>query len=253
MRPFPTVIVAALALAGCSSTAGADDATTPDGRTFVSVSVDGEQIPGDGPLTVGFDGDRISTFAGCNHGSGTANLADGHIVTQLASTMMACPPPLGDADAWVSKFFGAGPSWSLNGDTLTLKTAGTTVTMQDKKVVDPDRSLAGTTWQVQSLVTSDAVSTSVALEQSKPTLIIAADGTATGSTGCNRFNGHARITGTIIEFGPLVTTKMACVGDVGEVEQAVLRVLGGTVQSAIEADQLRLTRDDGYGLILRAQ
>jgi heat shock protein HslJ len=251
MRPF-LIALAVVASAGCSSTAGADD-QTPDGRTFVSVSVDGEQIPGGGPLTVGFDGDRISTFAGCNHASGTANLADGRIVTQLASTMMACPPPLGDADAWVSKFFEAGPSWSLTGDTLTLKTATTTVTMQDKKVVDPDRPLTGTTWQVQSLVSPEAVSTSAALEQSKPTLTIAADGTAAGSTGCNRFNGHAEITGTTIEFGPLVTTRMACIGDVGEVEQAVLRVLSGRVQSAIDADELRLTRDDGYGLILHAQ
>jgi heat shock protein HslJ len=253
MRPFPTVLAAALTLAGCSATAGADNPATPEGRTFVSVAVDGEQIPGGGPLTVGFDRDRISTFAGCNHGSGTADLADGRIVTQLASTMMACPPPLRDADAWVSKFFQAGPSWSLTGDTLTLKTATTTVTMQDKKVVDPDRPLAGTTWEVQSLVSPDAVSTSAALEQSKPVLTIAADGTATGSTGCNRFTGHAQITDTVIEFGPLITTKMACVGEVGDVEQAVLRVLSGTVQSAIDADELRLTRDDGYGLILRAQ
>lgn len=253
MRPLPIALAAALALAGCSNTVSADNPTTPDGRTFVSVSVDGEQIPGGGPLTVGFDGDQISTFAGCNHGSGAANLADGRIVTQLASTMMACPPPLGDADAWVSEFFAAGPSWSLTGDTLTLKTAATSVTMQDKKVVDPDRPLAGTAWQVQSLVSPDAVSTSAALEQSKPTLTIATDGTTTGSTGCNRFNGQAQITGTTIEFGPLATTKMACVGDVGEVEQAVLRVLDGKVQSAIDADQLRLTRDDGYGLILRAQ
>jgi heat shock protein HslJ len=252
MRPFP-IAFAVLAVAGCSSTAGADDATTPDGRTFVSVAVAGEQIPGGGPLTVGFDGDRISTFAGCNHGSGTADLAGGHIATQLASTMMACPPPLGDADYWVSTFFGAGPSWSLDGDTLTLKTAGTTVTLQDRKVVDPDRPLTGTTWQVQSLVSSEAVSTSAALEQSKPTLTIAGDGTATGSTGCNRFNGHAQITGSTIEFGPLVTTKVACVGEIGEVEQAVLRVLSGKVEATIDADQLRLTRDDGYGLILRAQ
>jgi heat shock protein HslJ len=102
-------------------------------------------------------------------------------------------------------------------------------------------------------VSPDAVSTSAALEQSKPVLTIAADGTATGSTGCNRFTGHAQVTGSTIEFGPLVTTKMACVDEVGDVEQAVLRVLSGRVRSAIDADQLRLTRDDGYGLILRAQ
>ncbi|MDV3125166.1 META domain-containing protein [Mycobacterium sp. 21AC1] len=253
MRLSPLVF-AALVLAGCSANASPDDAT-PDGRTFVSVAVDGEPIPGGGPLTVGFDHNQISTFAGCNHGSGTAELADGRIVTQLATTMMACAPPLGDADAWVSRFFDAQPSWSLDGDTLTLRTDAATVKLQDKNVVYPDRSLTDTTWQVQSLVSAQAVSTSQALEQARPTLKIAADGAVSGSTGCNQITGHATVSGTpaVIEFGPLATTRKACPGELGEVEQAVLRVLDGRVQTAIDSDELRLTREDGNGLILRAQ
>jgi heat shock protein HslJ len=251
MRRLP-IVFATLALAGCSSEATADDAT-PDGRTFVSVAVDGEQIPGGGPLIVGFDSDRISTFAGCNHGSGAADLADGHIATQLASTMMACPPPLGDADTWMSTLFEARPSWSLAGDTLTLKTDAATVTLKDKKVVNPDRSLTGTAWQVRSLVSPEAVSTSAALEQGKPTLTIATDGAVSGSTGCNQFTGHAKVSGTTVEFGPLATTRSACVGGLDEVERAVLQVLNGKMQTKIDADELRLTRDDGHGLILGAQ
>lgn len=254
--PIAFTVLATLALASCSGTGtgNADDAT-PNGRTFVSVSVDGEQIPGGGPLTVSFDGDRISTFAGCNHGSGTVDLADGRIVTQLASTMMGCMPPLDDADTWVSSLFEAQPAWSLDGDTLTLRTDAATVTLQDKKVVDPDRSLTDTTWQVQSLVSSQAISTSQALEQARPTLKIAADGAVTGSTGCNQITGHADVSGSpaVIDFGPLATTRKACPEGFGEVEQSVLRVLDGRVQTAIDADELRLTREDGYGLILRAQ
>ncbi|MFW3117012.1 lipoprotein [Mycolicibacterium mageritense DSM 44476 = CIP 104973] len=254
MRVLPIVI--ALVLAGCSGTESASaDPQTVDGRTFVSVAVDGDQIPGGGPLTVGFDGDRISTFAGCNRGAGTADLADGHIAAQLAMTMMACPPPAGDADAWMSKFFDARPSWTLDGDTLTLRTDAATVTLQDRKVLNPDRPLTGTTWQVHSLVSDQAVTTSVAIEQAKPSLTIAPDGTVTGTTGCNRFNGHAEVSGSgdAVDFGPLAVTKMACAGEIGEIEQAVLRVLTGHVTAAVDADQLRLTRDDGYGLVLRSQ
>lgn len=69
MRLVP-VALAVLALTACANTVNADDQTL-DGRTFVSVEVEGEQIPGGGPLTVQFDGGQISTFAGCNHGSGT--------------------------------------------------------------------------------------------------------------------------------------------------------------------------------------
>ncbi|WP_454789648.1 META domain-containing protein [Mycolicibacterium lutetiense] len=250
LTPFA---VAVLAFVGCSDNAAADD-TDLTGRTFVSVAVDGDQIPGNGPLTVSFDGNRISTFAGCNHGSGTADLSGGRITTsQLAMTMMACPPPVGDSDAWVSKFFDAKPTWSLAGDDLTLRTDAATVTLRDKKVADPDRSLTGTTWQVTSLVSAQAITTSVALEQSKPTLTIADDGAVSGSTGCNRITGHATVSGSSIEFGPLATTRMACPPEVDEIEQAVVRVLKGTVQTTIDADQLKLSGADGNGLVLRAQ
>ncbi|OMC00020.1 heat-shock protein HslJ [Mycobacterium sp. NS-7484] len=248
------IALTVLVVAGCSNGA-ADNHADLNGHTFVSVQVEGEQIPGGGPLTVGFDGNQISTFAGCNHGSGTADLSDGRITTQLAMTMMACPPPVGDSDAWVSKFFEARPTWTHSGDDLTLQTDAAKVTLRDKKVVDPDRSLTGTTWRVVSLVSAQAVSTSVALEQSKPTLTIAADGAVSGSTGCNQITGHATVSGSpaVIEFGPLGVTRKACPPDVDEVEQAVLRVLKGTVQTAIDADELRLTGADGNGLILRAQ
>lgn len=246
--------VAVLAFMGCSDNAAAN-ADELSGRTFISERVEGAQVPGGGPLTVGFDGNQISTFAGCNRGSGTADLAEGRITTRLAMTMMACAPPVGDADGWVSTFFDAQPTWSLSGDTLTLQTDAATVTLRDKKVADPDRPLTGTTWQVTSLVSAQAVSTSVALERAKPTLTIADDGAVSGSTGCNRITGHATVSGSpaVIEFGPLATTKMACPPDVAEIEQAVLRVLNGTVQTAVDADELKLSGTDGYGLVLRAQ
>lgn len=253
--PLAPFAVAALAFVGCADNAAAD-AEDLNGRTFISEQVEGDQIPGGGPLTIGFDGKQISTFAGCNHGSGSADLSDGRIAAnQLAMTMMACPPPVGDADAWVSKFFDAKPTWSLSGDTLTLRTDAATVTLRDKKVVDPDRPLTGTTWQVTSLVSGQAVSTSVALEQSKPTLTIGDDGAVSGSTGCNRINGHATVSGSpaVIDFGPLATTKMVCPPEVTEVEQAVLRVLKGAVQTAIDGDELTLSGTDGNGLVLRAQ
>jgi heat shock protein HslJ len=246
--------LAGLLIAGCSNRADADE-PSPDDRTFVSVAVDGEQIPGGGPLTLGFADGQISAYAGCNHGAGAVDLADGHLVTRLAITNMACSPPVSDADGWMSRLLEADPAWALVDDTLTLTTDATTVTLRDKKVVDPDRPLAGTTWLVDSLVSDDAVMTSAALELARPTLTITTDGTVTGWTGCNQFNGRAIVSGTgdTVEFGPIATTRMACVGDAGEIEQSVLRVLDGTVAVAIDADQLRLTGANGHGLVLRAQ
>ena len=44
---------------------------------------------------------------------------------------------------------------------------------------------------------------------SASTLTIADDGAVSGSTGCNRITGHATVSGSDIEFGPLATTRMA--------------------------------------------
>lgn len=254
MRLIPFVL-AALVTAGCSSTANADDAT-PDGRTFVSVTVEGEQIPGGGPLTLSFADGQVSAFAGCNRGSGAADLADGHLSTLLATTMMGCPPPFGDADGWMARFLDARPAWSLSADTLTLTTDTATVTLRDKNVVDPDRPLIGTTWRVDSLVSADAVMTSAVLEQVKPTLTIGSDQTVTGWTGCNTFYARAEVTGAAADtviFGPINTSGPACPGDVGDIEQSIRRVLDGPVQAAVDAGQLRLTGYDGNGLVLRAE
>jgi heat shock protein HslJ len=245
-------LAAALATAGCATTAAADE-TSPEGRTFVSVTVAGEQIPGGGPLTLSFTDGRLSAYAGCNRGSGPADLADGHLSTRLATTMMGCPPPYGDADAWMGRFLEARPSWSLSADTLTLTTDAATVTLRDKVVVDPDRPLIGTSWRVESLVSGDAVMTSVALEQSKPGLAIRADQTVTGWTGCNTFYGRADVLDDTVTFGPMNTSGPVCPGEVGEIEQSVRRVLDGPVQAIIDADKLTLSSAKGDGLVLRAE
>ncbi|WP_250149695.1 META domain-containing protein [Mycolicibacter acidiphilus] len=104
-----------------------------DGSTFVSVRVDGPPIPGGGPLEVGFADGKISAYAGCNRMFGPVDSADGRLTcTRLASTMMACPPPLDGADDWVTTLFAARPRWALAGDTLTLSTDTASVTLQAK-------------------------------------------------------------------------------------------------------------------------
>ncbi|MDX1874929.1 META domain-containing protein [Mycolicibacterium sp. 120266] len=252
MRLVPLVLTVSAAV-GCSATAVADDEPTPVGRTFVSVAVTGEQIPGDGPLTVTFADGQLRTFAGCNHGSGPVDLSGGRVVTQLATTMMACPPPIGDADAWVDRLFRAQPSWALSGDTLTLSGPTATVTLRDKKVVDPDRPLIGTSWRVDTLLTAQAATTSMALEQAKPGLTLRPDHTVTGWTGCNTFYGRVDVTGDTATFGPLNLSGPACTGEVGDIERSILRALTGSVTASIDADRLTLTGAEGTGLVLRAE
>ncbi|MGW0016705.1 META domain-containing protein [Rhodococcus sp. NPDC003382] len=251
-------VLAALALTvvatACSSDEGADatsSATDPAaliGRTFVSTEVTGTPIPGEGPLVVEFpEPGRIAATAGCNRAVGEVDLADGVLRTdRLASTMMACPPPKDGADAWLTGLFDADPQWSVDGDVLTLTGDAVTVSLTDKKVVDPDRPLTGTEWVATTMYTPDATVTSVALERSAPSLLVDEDGSVSGSTGCNRFTGTAQIGDGTLTFGPLATTRMACPDpEVAAVENHVLAVLAGETVYEIDAATMRITAPNG--------
>ena len=51
--------------------------------------------------------------------------------------------------------------------------------------------------------------------------VFAAD-EVSGSSGCNSYQGPARISGSSMEIGPLATTKKTCLPSVMEIEQAYL-------------------------------
>ncbi len=250
--------IAAGLVAGCSDNGKQEHkpAASPTGRTFVSTSVGGAQIPGGGPMTLTFTDGKISANSGCNTANGTVDLTNGILhVGSLASTLMACPDERGQADSWQERVLTELPKWRLDDSTLTLTAKDTTVTLLDKKIAQPDRPLIGTTWIVSALMTPDAQIRSQTLDDVKPTLTIAADGGVSGSAGCNRMTGHATPAPTT--NGPDVTfqigtTKMTCAPEIMEVEQAVLKALEGKTTATIDADTLTLRNTNGAGLTLRA-
>lgn len=63
------------------------------------------------------------------------------------------------------------------------------------------------------------------IDRLQTVLDIAADGTITGTGGCNRIRGKATITGDAISFGPMISTKMACSPAVMNQEQKFLSAL----------------------------
>lgn len=252
VRTFGLAVL--LTLAATTAACAGDGAATPPqdpavltGRAFVSTAVSGPPIPGGGPLVVEFpESGRIAATAGCNRSVGAVDLGDGVVrADRLASTLMSCPPPIDGADTWLSDLFAAQPRWHLDGDVLTLDGGDVSVSLLDRTVADPDRPVVGTQWVLTELVTAAAVSTSRVLEEAAPTLTVAADGTVSGSTGCNRFTGNATVGDTLM-FGPLATTRAACPdAELARIESAVLAVLSGEVRYAVEGARMRLTAADG--------
>lgn len=94
MKGLAFLSILALALVGCL---GSDFADSLDGSwELISGSVDGEeiQVTEDHPITITFDGGRVSGAAPCNSYAGTFELSGSEItVGDLAMTEMACLPP----------------------------------------------------------------------------------------------------------------------------------------------------------------
>ncbi|MET7768936.1 META domain-containing protein [Nocardia sp. NPDC005366] len=230
-------------------------AATPMGHTYVSTTVEGTPIPGDGPLRLTFGDNRLTGYAGCNTVSGSVTIdGDTLRVGDLASTLIGCAEPRAGSDQWMNTLLTSAPTWRLDGTTLTLRGRERTVILVDRKVAEPDKPLKGTEWVVAEIITRGARTTSRTLADIRPTLVIAEDGSVSGTSGCNRMTGTAEVdpTGSPITFR-LATTKMACPPEVMEVEAAVLKALDGTTTAAIDADTLTLNNENGYGLALRAE
>lgn len=61
-----------------------------------------------------------------------------------------------------------------------------------------------------------------------PQLTIAEDGTVSGFSGCNRVHSKATLDGAHITFGPMMTTRMACLPAAMATEQLFLKNLDAT-------------------------
>lgn len=75
-------------------------------------------------------------------------------INGLGSTAVGCRPPLRDQEEWLKTFLTSKPSWRLNGDELTLTAGGTTITLLDGKVAEPDFPLDGIRWKITTTITN---------------------------------------------------------------------------------------------------
>jgi heat shock protein HslJ len=93
--------------------------------------------------------------------------------------------------------------------------------------------LKGTAWRLEDL---GAVS---AIPGVEATLQFPEAGKAAGRASCNRFFGTVEISGASIQFGPLASTKMACIDDAANAqEKKYLDALGAAERFAFDGPAL---------------
>ena len=225
-----------------------------DGRSFTSTKIQGFTPVTGVPVTLAFADDGMRAYAGCNSIFGQVQTTGGVLMAPtLAMTMRACPSPQGDQDKWVHDLLTGQPKWSLAGSTLTLTLTGTgtagSVTFAEDTASPPAGEPTG--WRLTGIGAATGTVTSV--PKGVDAWLITTDGQVSLKTGCNGGGGDYTLEGSTLVFGPVRTTMMFCEGDAGEVERAVLKVLGTDAVGRVDGDSLVITSGPGQGELIFAK
>lgn len=230
------------------------------GRTFLSESLTGSLADGtprtlvEGTrISLEFTGDgELAANAGCNNLFGAVSIGAGTLeIDGLGGTEMGCDPPRHAQDQWLTEFLQSSPTWLLSADRLTLTGGGTELVLLDRRVADPDRPLAGTRWEVDTIITGEAASSMFAGTEGSAWLVIE-DESFTASSGCREITGRVIIDGARLRFTDAVQTDPACPPELEQVDDVMVTILGSEAEFEIDARRLRLDHADGVGLGLSA-
>lgn len=111
--------------------------------------------------------------------------------------------------------------------------------------------ITGSSWALTSLSLNGEDHT--APDNNAPTFQLSEGGQASGSTGCNTYQGTCTVKGQSIRFGPLASTKMACLEPEGRMalEQHFLLSLSQVTYFNMDGGVLTLHGPDGTALRFR--
>jgi len=240
----PAVTMTAL-LAACASVPPVADAPSLENTAWVLTALPGQSLVAGSPATLRFEAGRVGGTDGCNRYSGPYSVegAELKVTPQLASTMMACPPPVdAQAKAFIAALTGAGRYRIADGQLELLSADGKVLATLARQ----SETLAGTAWRITGINNGKQAVVSV-LAGTAPTLAFAADGRASGSAGCNSYNSRYTADGAQLKFAPPASTRKMCPEPQGvmEQEQQFLAALETVTMAQVEGDRLELRRGDG--------
>lgn len=199
-------------------------------------------------ITLDFGNDaRVSGSAGCNNYTGGYESTDTTLkVSALASTQKACPSPEGIMEQ-EQQYLAAlqnSATYEISGATLTIRDgSGATQVIAAKRA---PTTLVGTEWNV-TMVNNGKQAVVGLINGTAITMNFGADGTVSGSAGCNNYNGGYESTDKTLKVGPLASTRMFCESPAGvmEQEQQFMTALQNAATFEISGDTLTIRDAEG--------
>lgn len=261
-----THLVARLAIAALMLTATAcgDPASDPDQPGGGSETYEGtwQLVEGHGPegqihlvagyrVTMHIDGTSAGGTSACNSYGGDISIDGGSFTMRDGSmTGMACRPDVMETETAYLAALGAADGISRRDATLLLTGEGTELRFELMPPV-PTADLIDTRWQLESLIHGPAED-SVVSSAAPADLLLKADGTLTGSTGCRELHGEWIERGDEILFSTFGADGK-CPEALREQDGHVVEVLGDGFTAEVEGDRLTVFSRGGSGLSYRSE
>jgi heat shock protein HslJ len=124
--------------------------------------------------------------------------------------------------------------WAMVGLMLMLASAASAQESDD---------LAGLSWRLVS-IDGEGIPDSVTV-----TLIFETNGRAGGTGGCNNYGAVYSVDGSSITFAEIVSTLMACVDEVNQIESAYFAALQTAIRYTLDTDRLVIVYGDDQQLV----
>ncbi|MGZ8563761.1 MAG: META domain-containing protein [Candidatus Limnocylindria bacterium] len=248
MTPRPLIVAALIALVAAACSVGS--AADLDGEWILlrgSVGGQALQLVEGARVSLRIDGSEVGGTAACNQYGGEIDRDGDRIsIGALSMTEMGCAEPIMALEAAYLDGLSRVDTARRDADQLRLTGPATELDFTLLQPT-PDADPVGTRWRLESLITGDSVSSVFG----EATLILAEDGTVSGSTGCRSFRGSYTLEGDELAIADLVVDLRACDDQSAGQDSQVLGLLEGPLRVTVSGDRLTLM-DGANGLDYRA-
>ena len=249
MKKHVILLVVLLFTSSCGAGEVAGDATDwprPDGDWQL---VDGVQTPAEYPITMSIVGTEVSGRAACNSYFGTVVVNESAIgFGELGGTAMGCETAVMDAERTFLSALAIVERFEYRNNRLVLQGASNELIF-DRVAPVPTAALLDTTWILDTLIEGETAST---VAGDPATLLLAADGSLTASTGCRTLTGRWLESGGAIVV-PELAADGECPNELWEQDSLVVTVVGDEFRAEVDGDRLTLSSMGGDGLVYRAE